>query len=161
MLSQLDQIQTQIQQMISIRPFELTDLDDYMDMWWSASRAGHPFISEETHLKIHDEIRDILLPESETYCAFDGDTLVGAVSLKENAVVGLFVHTDFHRHGYGLALMNYVRAQRPGVPLEVAVFEQNMRAVHFYRRFGFEQIGRKDIAAEDLPFRLLLLRLAT
>ena len=155
-----DRFENQSEPMISIRPFELTDLDDYMVMWWGASQAGHPFIDEAARLKDHDEMRDVLLPASETYCAFHGDTLVGAVSLKENTVVGLFVHADFHGQGHGLALMNYVRALRSGMPLEVEVFEQNTRAVRFYRRFGFEPIERKDIASEDLPFPLLLLRIA-
>ena len=142
--------------MLTIRPFTLADMDDYLDMWWEASKVGHPFIPEASRLRDHDKMRDVLLPVSETYLALDGDVLIGGVTLDGNTVAGLFVHPDFHGYGYGLALMRYAHYAhwtRRGAPLQVEVFEQNTRAVRFYTRFGFEQLQLGAAEPEDLPER--------
>ena len=46
-------------------------------------------------------------------------------------------------------------ARAKGRPLRVDVNEQNVRAVGFYERLGFRQIGRSPLDSAGMPYPLL------
>ena len=123
-----------------IRPWEPNDVDSILEAWYTASKVGHPFLTEEFFHAEMERIRDLHLPNSDT-CVLEVDgRVVGFLSLLGNEVGGLFVHAASHGMGYGRALMDHARDLRG--TLELAVFEENEVGRRFYRRYGFREVGR-------------------
>ncbi|MCE4556337.1 GNAT family N-acetyltransferase [Roseateles cellulosilyticus] len=59
----------------------------------------------------------------------------------------LYLGTDFIGHGLGSRLMAAAHAEayrRGGQTLWLGVYDRNVRAVEFYKRAGFRQVGTRD-----------------
>jgi GNAT superfamily N-acetyltransferase len=62
-------------------------------------------------------------------------------------LVRLYLRVDWIGHGHGARMMQAAEAealQLQGRTLWLGVYEKNLRAVAFYRRCGFEQVGTHD-----------------
>ncbi|MDR1296363.1 MAG: GNAT family N-acetyltransferase [Deltaproteobacteria bacterium] len=81
----------------------------------------------------------------------------GFMGLSGPEVEMLFVDPDFCRRGLGTRLLDLARKLYGRLSLDVN--EQNPEALAFYRRFGFEVVGRSPLDKRGQPFPLLRLRL--
>lgn len=60
----------------------------------------------------------------------------------------LYLRSEAIGKGYGAALMREVFAEarrRHGGTLWLSVYDRNVRAVEFYKRWGFRDVGKKDV----------------
>lgn len=131
------------------------DLEAILDVWYRASRLGHPFMSDEYLESERVEILETYQPIAETLVYEVGGRVVGFLSLIDNEVGGLFVDPSEQRQGVGRALMNRARQLRPH--LELAVFEVNKVGRRFYADYGFRPTGQR--LHEETGEMELLLRL--
>ena len=138
-----------------IRPYQDTDLSEVLEAWYSASLLGHPFLDEAFFERERNQIRDVYLPNAETWVFEQNGVVVGFVALMGNEVGGLFVDTDYHGKGIGRALMDHVKSIRD--VLELLVFEDNKVGRAFYEKYGFRQVGEE--IHEETSFMQLRLRL--
>ena len=81
--------------------------------------------------------------------------VIGFISLLENEVGGLFVHSSHHRQGIGCSLIDKARELKGD--LYVEVFKDNKIGRAFYRKCGFVPIGEK--VHEQTNFDLVCLQL--
>ncbi len=138
-----------------IRPYRQTDLNRLLDVWYSASLVGHPFLDEAFFDKERTQIRDVHLPRAETWVYEEGDDVVGFIALLGNEVGAIFVDADHQGRGVGRALMDHARRLRGG--LELSVFKENEIGRSFYQRYGFKQVAeRVDPATGLIELRLRL-----
>lgn len=75
----------------------------------------------------------------------------------------LYVATDWHGKGVAQALMDHAiaTARADDAPaLLLTVFEENHRAIRFYRRYGFVHVGDYDFPVGKQIDRDLVMRLA-
>jgi len=121
-----------------IRPYERKDLNELLDVWYSASLVGHPFLDEEFFAEEREKISEVFLPNSETWVFEQDGAVVGFISLIGNEVGAIFVDSKEHGQGIGYALMNH--ATRLRNVLELDVFRDNIVGKNFYKKFGFSQI---------------------
>ena len=49
-----------------IRAYEAKDLDTLLEVWYSASKVGHPFLSEAFFEEERHNIATLYLPKAET-----------------------------------------------------------------------------------------------
>ncbi len=87
--------------------------------------------------------RMFLLGSYELVVAMDGPRMVGMVSLRQNSHISLlFVDEDYHRHGIGRALINYLCNY---LLTEVGISRITVNAapygVGFYHKLGFRDTG--------------------
>ena len=78
------------------------------------------------------------------------DTSIG---MHEAQIEMLFVDPARFGQGIGTALVDHAREQH--AKLTVDVNEQNPRAHEFYRRYGFEDVGRSETDSAGRPFPLV------
>ena len=140
-----------------IRPYETSDLQQALSLWLAASRAGHPFLGEDILAQQQVLVRDIYLPNAETWIAEDQGRILGFIGLLGDFIGGLFVAPDQHGRGIGRTLVNHAYELK-GL-LTVEVYAANPIAPEFYRRCGFVEIGRKERDDEGRPFELIRMRM--
>ena len=90
--------------------------------------------------------------------AFPGDWAATAVELHQ-----LYVRGDQHGAGVGPALMDWaIDAARVGgrTELILSVYVDNARAIRFYERYGFVEIGRYVFMVGEQPDDDRIMRLA-
>ncbi|MEZ4660386.1 MAG: GNAT family N-acetyltransferase [Caldilineaceae bacterium] len=75
-------------------------------------------------------------------------------------LVNLYVGAIHQQHGIGTALMAAALALLAASVHDVlwlCVWEQNMNAIRFYQRWGFQQVGWHNIWVDDVCFRDLVM----
>ena len=138
-----------------IRPYKATDLSELLEAWYSASLLGHPFLDEAFFQQERSRIREVYLPNAETWVFEQDGAVVGFIALIGNEVGALFVDSNYRGTGIGRALMDHARSIRDF--LELAVFRDNKVGREFYEKCGFHQID--EHVHEETGLMQLRLRL--
>lgn len=123
-----------------IRKREDRDNDEIMNIWYKASGLAHPFLENDFVKKAKNDLRDIYIPNSETWVYEDNNSVIGFISMLGNEIGGLFVLPNNHFKGIGTQLVNFVKEFH--LELEVEVFEKNVIGRAFYEKYGFVLIKR-------------------
>lgn len=122
-----------------IRPYKDTDLNGLLEAWYSASLVGHPFLDEEFFQRERERIREVHLPNAETWVFEQDGVVAGFIALAGNEVGAIFVHSNYRGRGIGRALMDHAGSLRGS--LELFVFKDNKVGREFYDKYGFRPIG--------------------
>ncbi|WP_445365167.1 N-acetyltransferase [Microbulbifer sp. ANSA001] len=118
-----------------IREYKLSDLDIILDIWLTASINSHRFISSEFWESQLEDMRDIYIPNSETY-VFERDRKVaGFYSLNGSSLAAIFVYPHVQGQGIGKQLLSHAKSQRSHLTL--SVYKENTPSYHFYLSQGF------------------------
>lgn len=138
-----------------IRCFDdATDRDTVMDVWFRASRVGHPFLSENELRQDAEIVRDRYLPSAQMYIYEENGRILGFIGLLDNFIGGLFVDPEVMRHGIGRQLVEYARKIKG--PLHVEVYAQNP-AIRFYENCGFEETDRRPLDGQGRPLEIVVM----
>ena len=138
-----------------IRPYRNTDLRALLEAWYSASLIGHPFLDEAFFEQERNKVREVYLPNAETWVFEQDGVVVGFISLMGNEVGALFVDPNYHGRGIGRALIDHARSIRDF--LELVVFKDNKLGRDFYEKCGFHQVD--EHLHKETGFMQLRLRL--
>jgi putative acetyltransferase len=123
-----------------IRKYTEADCESIIDIWFAASLAATPFLSNEFLTEERENIRRIWLSKAETWVFEDNGILVGFLSLIGNEVGAIFVVPYSQGRGIGRALMDHAVSLRDGLFLDV--FEDNAVGRRFYDLYGFRFEGK-------------------
>ena len=118
-----------------IRKYNPIDTDTIVNVFYQASLLAHPFLKSDFIEKEKKNIREIYLPNTETWVYFDQEKVVGFIAMMGNEVGAIFLLPEYHGKGIGSQLMNHVAQLHK--TLEVDVFEKNSIGRAFYERYGF------------------------
>lgn len=141
-----------------LRTAEDHDIDRLVTVWRSAVEATHHFLSPADIDYYSGRLAKEFFPMVDLVVAdLDGDVL-GFSGTSDGQLEMLFVDPSAHGRGVGTALLAQAVA-KAGVD-SVDVNEQNPDAVDFYRRRGFEKVGRSPVDSDGRPFPILHLRRA-
>ena len=125
-----------------IREYLASDIDALISIWLKASAVAHPFLTEEFMAQGTRDMRNIYLPNAETWVLETQGQPAGFISLIGDEIGGLFLAPASHGRGFGRALVDH--AYQLKGPLCVEVFEKNSIGRRFYDRYGFIETGRYD-----------------
>lgn len=107
---------------------------------------------ERVEQRFHDHLNDVVLPI--TFVAFNGNKLVGGVSLRENDGIrpdlmpwlgSLIVDSGYQKKGIGGMLINAAKQKALEMRFEklyLFAFDPTLPA--YYERFGFNKIGMDE-----------------
>ena len=93
-----------------IREYRDNDCGAVIEVWYAASQVATPFLSEEFLADERANIRDVHLPNAETWIFEAEDTVVGFIALIGDEVGAIFVHPERQGQGIGRALMDHAAA---------------------------------------------------
>ncbi|MDA8450187.1 GNAT family N-acetyltransferase [Acidovorax sp. NCPPB 3859] len=138
---------------ISIRPATVSDFDAIAEVWEASVRATHHFLPVSEIEALRPVLREQYLPAVDLQVAVGADGgIAGFIGTAAGKIEMLFIAPAARGSGIGSALM--ARTDAP----EVDVNEQNTQALDFYRRRGFQVVGRSPLDGQGRPYPLLHLR---
>ena len=138
-----------------IRKHKPEDIEEILDIWYKGSTLAHPFLEPSFVEKVKKDMRNLYIPNSQTWIYEEKNTVIGFISMLENEIGGLFVLPSYHSKGIGTQLVNFVREFHN--ELEVEVFEKNVIGRAFYDKYGFKLMNRfkhKESNCEVLRLKL-------
>ena len=119
-----------------IREYTLNDTDALITIWEKANTLAHPFLLPDFLAFVKDAVRNIYLPNAETWVIEYQGRSIGFIAMIGNEIGGLFLDPAYHGHGYGRALVDHVVDLKGA--LQVEVFKENDLGRRFYEGYGFE-----------------------
>ncbi len=115
---------------MTIRVYQTSDLDSIIGIWHSASVQAHDFVDPLFWEERQHDMRELYIPNSETYVLEQGEELIGFLSLVDEKLAALFIDPAKQQRGHGQALLDFAKTIRD--QLELNVYKQNSSAVSFY-----------------------------
>ncbi|WP_120495218.1 GNAT family N-acetyltransferase [Kiloniella sp. EL199] len=122
-----------------IRKYEIADTADLIDIWFAANRIAHPFLSDNFVAQVAKNMREIYLPNDETWVLDHNQKSVGFIALVGSEIGGLFLYPEFHGKGFGKALVDHALKLKGSLCVEV--FEKNKIGRRFYDLYGFVELN--------------------
>ncbi|MCW3161445.1 GNAT family N-acetyltransferase [Chryseobacterium oryctis] len=134
--------------------FRLATTDDYpriMEIWESAVKATHDFLSDEDFNYFKEIIPRDYLPHLDVFVILENEEAKGFASVSEGNLEMLFIHNDSRGKGYGKKLYQFMKEETNLTKVDVN--EQNPQAIGFYEKMGFKKTGRseKDGSGKKYP----------
>jgi putative acetyltransferase len=125
-----------------------------LDIWESAVKKTHAFLSDSDMAQIKTEVRQALKNVELLYGYCDDKGLLqGFIGLEGHKIAMLFIDDQARGQGIGKQLLNYAVG---GLGAKfVDVNEQNEPGVGFYRHLGFQVVSRSEYDGQGRPFPLL------
>ncbi|MDO6687255.1 MULTISPECIES: N-acetyltransferase [unclassified Agarivorans] len=124
-----------------IRPFQHQDTQQVLDIWLDASIKAHDFVKASFWRDQLDNMRDLYLPNAETYVYEQAGKVVGFYALSEKHIAAIFVDPASQGQGIGKQLIAHAKQQRS--ILTLAVYKQNVASYQFYLSQGFSVVGEQ------------------
>lgn len=118
-----------------IRPATPSDIPELLDIWLMASIKAHSFVDEQVWHSQFEAMRDIYLPNSETYVYEENAKLIAFYSLNGDQLAAIFVAITSQGKGFGKQLITHALKQRNN--LSLSVYQENQASVQFYLGQGF------------------------
>lgn len=118
-----------------IRELQKSDIDQVADIWLDTNLKAHYFISAE-YWKNNFELVKEMLSQAEVYVYENDKMIQGFIGLSGEYIEGIFVSVEMQSHGIGRLLLDYIKNRN--TKLFLNVYQQNTRAISFYKREGFE-----------------------
>ncbi len=118
-----------------IRELQKSDIDQVADIWLDTNLKAHYFISAE-YWKNNFELVKEMLSQAEVYVYENDKMIQGFIGLSGEYIEGIFISVEMQSHGIGRLLLDYIKNRK--TKLSLNVYQQNTRAISFYKREGFE-----------------------
>ena len=136
-----------------VRELRKADIDKVADIWLDTNIKAHDFIPAQYWESNFESVKE-LLPQATVYVYEDGQGIRGFIGLNDEYIEGIFVFDGMQSQGIGRLLLDYAKAKRN--KLRLNVYRKNTRAIAFYQREGFEILysgvdkatGKKDHVME-------------
>lgn len=118
-----------------IRKIQECDIEEVLNIWIEASIIAHNFIESSYWISKVNDMKNIYIPNSETYVYENKDRICGFFSLDENTLAAIFVKPNLQDKGIGSKLLKKAKELRSN--LRLAVYKENSKSVLFYKKAGF------------------------
>jgi putative acetyltransferase len=81
--------------------------------------------------------------DRKVFAAFDGEALVGTISLGRDKVHSVFVHANLQRSGIGARMMAFIEDAARSDGRRALALSSSLTAVPFYASLGYTEAGRE------------------
>lgn len=122
-----------------IRKYKNEDTDALIAIWDKAEPLAHPFLSTSVRDQVRNDLRNIYLPNAQTWVLEDEAVPVGFIAMIDREIGGLFLVPSQQGMGMGRRMVDHMVTLKG--PLTVEVFKDNKIGLRFYERYGFVVVG--------------------
>ncbi|WP_028774449.1 N-acetyltransferase [Shewanella waksmanii] len=122
-----------------IRVIQDKDFDAAVSIWLAASIKAHSFVAAEFWQSQVTNMRDLYLPNSESWVYEDNGQIVGFISYYQGSIPAIFVDPQSQSKGVGTQLLDTVKSKYG--KLTLTVYAENRKTHQFYLRHGFIDVG--------------------
>ena len=117
-----------------IRALQTEDISAVSAIWLNTNLAAHAFILSQYWEGQLSEVTEALAQAEVYLCEREG-AIQGFVGLNGSYIEGIFIRQEAQSQGVGKRLLDFVKARKDR--LELNVYQKNSRAVAFYQRERF------------------------
>lgn len=128
-----------------------------LSVWEQSVKATHDFLSTEDFEEIKHFLSMFDFNLLHVHCLMNDFEVVGFMGVSDRKIEMLFLLPNHFGKGLGKQLIEF--AFEKYQVNEVDVNEQNINAVSFYRKFGFEPYDRTDKDDQGREYPILKMRL--
>lgn len=140
-----------------ISPVSPEEFPAVVEVWEKSVRATHDFLEESDIARFRPLILNEFLHAVALRCVrYTAGDIAGFVGVADGKVEMLFLAPEVMGQGLGKRLL--LHAVHEMGATQVDVNEQNPAATAFYRRCGFEVVGRTPVDGMGKPFPLLRMK---
>ena len=137
-----------------IRKYNENEIPRLLEIWEAAALIAHPFLTDEFHQMVKKAMKEMYMPNSDTWVYVESGNILGFISMMNNEIGGLFVDPNQQAKGIGTQLVNYMTQFHDS--LEVEVFEENKIGKPFYEKYGFKFI--KEYVMKETNQKVIRMR---
>lgn len=119
---------------MTIRDFQLSDLDKVMQIWLEGNLQAHPFV-EANYWKDHFYEVRAAMKEADILVSEKNNEVVGFSGMQNDYLAGIFVKKEYRHQGIGNQLLQAIKNSHASVTLNV--YDDNKSAVSFYKYQDF------------------------
>jgi len=88
-----------------IREYKTEDTDALVALWKAATSIAHPFLKTAFVAQETENLRNIYLPNAETWVFEDNGIPIGFIALIGDEIGGLFLDPSRHGQGFGRGMV--------------------------------------------------------
>jgi putative acetyltransferase len=118
-----------------IREYDPKDTHALIAIWEKANALAHPFLPQDFVAQVKTDMRNIYLPNAETWVLEQQGMPIGFIAMIGNEIGGLLLDPARYGSGWGTAMVDHVASGKG--PLKVEVFSANAIGCPFCERYGF------------------------
>lgn len=130
---------------------------ELLTIWESSVRATYKFLNNDEILQIRNYVPQAFKQVEHLLIIIDHEQIKGFMGINGQKVEILFINAKARGKGYGRKLLNY-GMQKLNID-ELAVNEQNPKAVGFYEHMGFKVVERSATDGQSNPYPILRIKL--
>ena len=141
-----------------IKAYDQKYKQQMLAVWEQSVLATHDFLNPTDFTEIKELVQTINFYHFQVYCLTEDDLVIGFIGIADKKIEMLFLDPKYFGQGLGKMLINFAIGELAADKVDVN--EQNIKAVNFYKKFGFEIIERteKDDQARNYPLLRMKLK---
>ena len=130
-------------------------MEAVLSIWLDASIQAHDFVDKAFWKNQRQSMREVYIPNSETFVIESHSSILGFYSLVQNSLAAIFVAPSYQGEGFGKQLLLHAKSKRETLSLNV--YKKNRKSVEFYLAHGFEIVNeQKDEHTGELEYVMSL-----
>lgn len=140
-----------------IKKADEVDFAILIDIWERSVRSTHDFLPKVEINNLKPLILNQYFHQVELHKYIQDEQIVGFIGTSGDNIDMLFIDPQFRGKGMGRVLTNFAITE---LKIEnVDVNEQNLQAFGFYKKLGFQVIGRSELDGQAKPYPILHLKI--
>jgi putative acetyltransferase len=141
---------------LEIVPYQDEFREQLLTVWEKSVLATHGFLNRTDFISIKEEVQIIDFNSLGVYCLIQTGTIIGYIGVANAKVEMLFLDPNYIGQGSGSKLMAFAIAELKVDKVDVN--EQNVNAVKFYKKLGFETYERTEKDDQGKGYPLLRMK---
>jgi putative acetyltransferase len=140
-----------------INPYSDIYRQQVLTIWEKSVLATHDFLTSIDLEEIKGFVSNINFNDFQVYCLTNENLVLGFIGVADKKVEMLFLDPEYFGQGQGRKLLDFAVKELNANKLDVN--EQNVNALKFYQKFGFEIFERTDKDDQGRNYPLLRMKL--
>lgn len=142
---------------VAIVHFRTSDRKAVLSVWEQSVAATHDFLHTDDFERIRAFLHEYNFSNLQMYCLMEDEAVIGFLGVANKKIEMLFLLPVYIGKGWGRLMVNFAISNLQAYTVDVN--EQNLSAVAFYKKLGFEVYERTLVDDQGKGYPLLRMKL--